>query len=186
MTKEDHSAHVKIKTGQPVALSLLSRTPMLLPGNSATSTQLPFSALHELFFQHRPADPSLSATVNSAPSYVIRGPIPKINRRSWACRQPLLAVVLTNALYAEQAARHRSMPSSRAQDYLAAWYPHVRHATRRRQKSSGLWRPVCPPAARTSAMPSWRGPRCSAASTVRPPAMPGTEVARRRKVGQPG
>jgi hypothetical protein len=82
MTKADHSANVKVKAGQPGALSLLSRTPMLSPGNAATSTQLPFSALHELFFQCGPADLSVSATVNSTPSYVIRGPIPKINRRS--------------------------------------------------------------------------------------------------------
>ena len=82
MRKVDHSASVKVNTGQPGALFLLSRMPMLPFGSSATSTQLPFSALHELLFQCRPADPSVSATVKSTPSCVTRGPIPKINRRS--------------------------------------------------------------------------------------------------------
>lgn len=72
MIKESQSSWLKTSTGRPGALSLLLRTPTPLLGSWATSTQWPFAALRELFFQSGPADPSVSATVTSLPSTDLR------------------------------------------------------------------------------------------------------------------
>lgn len=53
--KQFQSVRENARTGDPGSVSLLSRTPIVPRGSSATSTQLPACELQELFFQIVPA-----------------------------------------------------------------------------------------------------------------------------------
>jgi hypothetical protein len=122
---------------------------------------------------------------------VVRGPIPKINRRS----SDMQAAVTCGCPYQDSLRRADSMASARccpAAPRLSCGMVPAREARHAKMRKTSLcvWQTVRLPAIRPSALRSWPGPRPQASSTVRPGCGPGTEVtgptgAPRRSLGRP-
>jgi hypothetical protein len=201
--KVSHSSRANIRTGRPGALSLLWRTPTLSP-SWATSTQWPFAALQELFFQRGPADPSVPATAIPLQSWDHSRTWALPGRRQDPPWQPLLLLICSHCSV-------RSTPGSgptrhgtqRGQELCCAMIARAPGAARRETKmSSGIYRasaggregraapaPRPPAAARGRPRPGrpgrMTGPRTAhAVSRARRP--DGSHRVRRSPPGAPG